>query len=292
MKDLSAKSGAQERCIDTIINFLKYVYQQDVCPEYKESVTKAWQVCEQAKSELPLCLAIICEGIGELNSAARILFCTDQIPHDATIDLADPQVSYCDKDLKYWEFDDPFIVPKGFNPALVFKSVVQHTLQNTIPLDLADKAYSIKQTYHLDVEIVDIEHPALETEPQMHDTDPRAKPVGKAFVRPCVVEDGQDNSLSRIDGGNLLEHILFEENILRLLVVGMKLQLVVCELECGFQFVKQIFDVLPSFYTFLPQELMLDYKEPELSLRPGPSEDDPEVEARALELQAKDDAKE
>ena len=305
MNDLSAREGAVDTAIATVISFLKYLLQHDVCPEYEANVKKAWEVCERAKIELPMCAAVIREAPGEFNTAARILFCTDQQPHDCTVDPAHPMDAYREKNPKYWEFQDAILVPKSFKAKFIFKSTMAFSITHFIvPWDYEAKGYAIKDTYNQDYEVVDPkDHQNVSANPEfpgegdefIHsalDKDHNLKPVGKIFVKPCVIEDGWDNRLSRADASDKVEFFLLEVHILHLLTIGMKLRLVVCELDCGFKFVKQVLDVLPSFYTFLPQELMLQYKEPKLNERPAPSVDDPDVEDRALENVACTDARE
>ena len=62
-----------------------------------------------------------------------------------------------------------------------------------------------------------------------------------------------------------------EEETLKLFKLGMKMTLKVCGLNVGLKFIKTIRRLVPSFHTYLPQELMTGYKVPEPNERPAPS---------------------
>ena len=62
-----------------------------------------------------------------------------------------------------------------------------------------------------------------------------------------------------------------EESILRLLMVGMKMTLGVCRQKSGLTFIKYTKEIMPTFWTFLPQALMFRFKDHVPSARPGPS---------------------
>jgi hypothetical protein len=51
----------------------------------------------------------------------------------------------------------------------------------------------------------------------------------------------------------------------------MKMALTIRQLDNGFRFVNNLVHIVPSFYTFLPQELMRYFKPPRANERPGPS---------------------
>ena len=73
-----------------------------------------------------------------------------------------------------------------------------------------------------------------------------------------------------------------DSSILELVSIGMKVEMVVRKLDNGFRFFDSA-GFFCSFYTYLENEKMMDYKEPVLSTRPGPTEDDPEAEERMME---------
>ncbi len=63
------------------------------------------------------------------------------------------------------------------------------------------------------------------------------------------------------DGGEEYEFWL-EDAVLDLCFVGMKLEATVRQLNCGVRYFDQIVAVYASFYTFLPNERMIGWKEP------------------------------
>ncbi|KAG9244382.1 Argonaute siRNA chaperone complex subunit Arb1-domain-containing protein [Calycina marina] len=75
------------------------------------------------------------------------------------------------------------------------------------------------------------------------------------------------------------ETFWLEDEILQHIFPSLKLEVVVCELNCGIRFIDQLTGIYPSFYAHLPQELMIDnWKEPLLNERPAPTEDNPDAE--------------
>jgi hypothetical protein len=49
-------------------------------------------------------------------------------------------------------------------------------------------------------------------------------------------------------------------------------------LNTGIRFIKTISRIVPSFYTFLPQQMMRHYKQPRDDDRPAPSVQNPEAQ--------------
>jgi hypothetical protein len=106
---------------------------------------------------------------------------------------------------------------------------------------------------------------------------PDIHPCGTITARAVVIRNGWDTTGATIppDTGKKCQFVL-EEGALRLLTVDMKLTMGVCTLNVGLKFIHYIKGILPSFYLFLPQELMFQYKEPVPNDRPSRSVHDPE----------------
>jgi len=106
------------------------------------------------------------------------------------------------------------------------------------------------------------------------------RPVGIVFFKHCFIEDGWDSPRPTVAELESCGHeaFFFEEHIVDLLGIGFKLRAIVATLNCKEKFITQVLEVLPSFYTFLPQQLMLNYKEPVDNDRAAPSVDNPDAE--------------
>ncbi|KAJ6786580.1 hypothetical protein PWT90_10633 [Aphanocladium album] len=97
----------------------------------------------------------------------------------------------------------------------------------------------------------------------------KLKPLGRAVFRTADIEDGWVHQIppERLaDDEDVV--CFFEQDILNEMTVGTKVTAQICELSSGFRFVKTLENVQPSFYTFLPQHLIKDYKPPRINDRP------------------------
>lgn len=128
----------------------------------------------------------------------------------------------------------------------------------------------------------------------------------KAWVGPGYEEedatDDEDNGVPTSTNGSVKVFYL-EHDILEYFLVGMKMEVMVHELNIGVKFFDYVAGLYCSFHTYLPNEKMLGWKEPSKSLqtmsdegltdgelipnpdpntRPPPTEDDPEAEEGAM----------
>lgn len=119
-------------------------------------------------------------------------------------------------------------------------------------------------------------------------------PVGYVGLVPTIIEDGWDSHPTLEEGRKPGKPIslYLEHAILDYLTVGMKLRLVVCETDMGLYFIKECREALPSFYVFLPQTLMLNWKPLRMNDRLPPSADDPLREERQMAAEIERDEKE
>lgn len=79
-----------------------------------------------------------------------------------------------------------------------------------------------------------------------------------------------------------IETFWIEDEILQHIFLGMKFEVVVRELNIGIKFFDQISGIFCSFYTFLPNENVVEFwKDPILNTRDPPTEDNPDAEEAA-----------
>lgn len=248
--------------IDVVHNFLKYVVQHDVCPEYADDLTAAQKVCLQAVKEVPDIEQLLELVPGDFNTAMGFLHCKKDEAGDLNYDNFNKMP---DLDPKHAQMTQAVtmsvsgVVPEPGKPPVEWPltKTVEHTfevLSITLPDAVAKAKYkSVNQhlTDYLEIQ-----------------------PCGTMTARPIIIRDGWDNAMTATipPEDDVQSSFFLEEDILKLLTVGMKLTMTVCTLgNGGYQFIKHVKDIKPSFYVFLPQELMIKYKEPVLSERPGPS---------------------
>ena len=293
--------------IDVVDNFLRYISCHDVCPEYQDDVNKARALCAQAAVELPACYSLVNSLPGDFNTACRI-FC----PADENAGL------WSDAGLAYR-------MDEGFDPLRVFLTTVAlQPLVGAKAQALADdrkklETLRVVSTEEMALELVDISQPseglvkAYAGVKVKEGATGRIQPVGLATFRHCHIQDGwvrtrpstaelaarppvsillEKNLLDMLDAKpRVAEKLGTQENFLSLvdLEAGIKLRAEVCELSCGIFFFKHVHEVYPSFYTFLPQELMFGYKEPLPNPRPAPSVENPDADEEAEMQMAADE---
>ena len=250
--------------VAVIDNFLRYVIMHDVCPEYDEQVREAIDICDKAKTELPLAANCLHQFPGQFNLACRELY---HLEHQ-----------------DIWGNTAGFQRPEHFDPGCTFAAAValQGTAQQVRCLHEGASICIVDETLcHLEVDSVSRLDPAdeedivkLEVFRTLKPPDSAQQlfvlaPIGKAVLKPCKIEDGWDyvdlwNSPSYPRGK---ETFLLDDEILARLLPGFKLVLTVCRLNIGVKFIKEVHRIHPTFHQFLPQELMMAYKAPRPSER-------------------------
>lgn len=114
----------------------------------------------------------------------------------------------------------------------------------------------------------------------------KVKPAGTMILRPSIIEHAYSNMPRPEElewAGKETEQFIVEDEVLRKVEPGMKMELVVCKLNVGVAFIKEVLDVRPTFDTLLPQSLMLTWKDPTANERPAPSVDNPGSEEKMME---------
>lgn len=246
--------------VEVVSNFLKYVVRHDVCPEYSRDLKNAQAVCEQAIIEIPAIGNLFELVPGDFNAALRALHCK-------TEDNSGQRFG------NYTEMAVPDITQAQKAKASTLAILLGHEHTK------AYHTWTVTKTIEHTFEVCKINlpnsaiHAKYKTVNDHFTNDPDIQACGTIIARPVVIKNGWDNTMTETippDAVRAYKFVL-EESILQLLTVGMKLTMGACIMDSGFTFIRYLKDIKPSFYVFLPQELMLKYKEPVLSGRPGPS---------------------
>lgn len=305
--------------IDTIQNFLRYVQHHDVCPEYADNLVQACKICDLARTELPSTGATGAEMPGDFNLACQILFCSTGKASTAPCGAAATEnLIYEEKPFdstKYQRsWDTPIIAPAYFDAERVFKAtisihepdlidrVLQHNKDPVRVVKTYEDAFAVKEIIFPTEYLINVYNGIKDSKDGKTRT---LKPIGRVVLAPTIIEDGWANhptlAAGRPDGDkDETISIYLEHSILGDLKEGMKLRLTICQLNIGaggdggggVKFIKACSDVLPTFHTFLPQTLMMNYKPNRPNDRPPPSVDDPDAEERGLFEQVEQDAEE
>ena len=246
--------------IGVVENFLRYVLHHGVCPEYEQDVKTALEACSTAREEWPAWAKLQATLPGQFHMAARELFAKK------------------DSTSNSWN-GEGVEVPEGFDATAVFYSTValmedDHTfseLFDHIPFITGefDCTLKVERVIRPNVRLVDrFRGLALDDEK----TDIPA--VGTAvFSSTDQILDEFDHPLMTAPFSEREKDIrlYFNDDVLENMRPGMRMALRLCELDTGTLFVKSIIRTVPTFYTFLPQELMKGFKEVKENERPAPS---------------------
>ena len=246
-----------DKAIAVVEDFLRYVLDHQVCPEFDADVKGALEVCKQARSEWPLLLQMEKALPGEFNLAAAQVFGVhspeDWSSHGIEKSEVDAQV-YLLSSLALLDESEHFSRLSG---------------------DLENR-YVVKE-YERTVEVTEIHPPDAELSARfqyltLNRSHLSLQPIGVArFKKATIEDDWVDPGLSSPEDDLSL---YFDQEIPDNMLVGQKMTLVLCETDTGFKFVRKINQVVPTFYTFLPQSMMRYYKAPRRLDRPELSSHD------------------
>ena len=306
--------------IDVVDNFLRYLQLHDVCPEYDEDVKASRAICELAKIELPNCLNALPRMPGQFNLACVELFCKESA-HRVFDDGLDPLLNTTATTNKDWnaahifrttvELQNKVIGSKAAQMAKEDISSIRIVRTREVELEITRLVRSprgVRERYaamvkSLAEEAEEAKQPDGDQEPKTsgedrgqeaaRDIDGSApKMAGVVITKHYSIEEGIANQ-PRPDEDELAargpEAFFLDTDVMKLLRVGMKLRVVMHELNCDINFVSVVKELLPSFHTFLPQELMVDWKEPKPNEREAPSEENPDAEEESADKEMDED---
>ena len=253
-----------EKAISVVESFLRYVLQHDVCPEYTDDVSAALQLCAVARLEWPAVDEVRMAFPGHFNLAAAELFGRQG----------------CD----FWTRHG-LSRPTDFDARRVFYAALA-LLEEPGKFDrMCEDTPVISREVYGAFEICAIDRPDAEIVRRFRSftlggESASMMTIGKATLRETTIQDEWDHPdlPTSLEDGEAIS-LYLDDAILVKLRLGMKMHLTVCELggRDGIWFVETAGMILPSFYTFLPQELMRYFKPPREDDRPAPSVHDPET---------------
>lgn len=261
--------GLIQMAVDVVSNFLNYVLHHNVCPEYTQDIMKAKEICNSAVDQITRTFQIAQDTPDDFGRACYALF-------------NGGKANYAEYD----NWDTSKRMTKGHARRVFYASVAAHDI-------LYDKVKGTTvesiQIVHQVMQHFQVEHITLPTEEQVrqylgvkdeHGDTGNIKPCGLVTAKAIDLVTGWDTGdvVGPAPGIKAQEVFIVGANVLEQLIVGMKVKLVVGILNNGVKFIKDMHDVLPTYYTFLPQELMLRYREPTHNDRPAPTTENPDVD--------------
>ncbi|KAL1902442.1 hypothetical protein Sste5346_001423 [Sporothrix stenoceras] len=307
--------GSNERLmnlgIDVVDNFLRYLQLHDVCPEYADDIKASREICKTAKVELPNLLTALPLMPGQFNLACtKLFFKDDAYSHEqmmASHDGLDPRAVLTNED---WDPEYIFRTTVAIQDLVIgtkAKKMAEADMSSIRIVNSREIEVEIVQLIWPDKELKERYAKAIEEGEKQKTEKEAAKAAEKAGDKTAdeASDEATDNIIKRA-GVIIIKHYRIEEGVanrphvsdeelqarggdaffidmdtMDLLRLGMKLRVVVHELNCDLNFVSVVKEMLPSFYLYLPQELMVDWKEPKVNDREGPSVNNPDAEAEA-----------
>lgn len=259
-----------------IHNFIQYVLAHEVCPEYEVNLRAARSICVLAETELWMINQLAAVMPGDFNKAASTLYGGFY----KGLNVEEPT----------WTTDLPQTL--GMSNAVaerIFNVAIGHlatTEQFEAMMDCKQIAYVTKTDFR-SLEVVEIVMPSQEVKYYYSGTkDTRGvagnlKPLGvlrvKNWNNPEAAEEDlteEEEAAIAAAGGSIndsvTEDFWLEEHILKLCFVGMKFECTVRELNIGVKYFDSIMGIYCSFFTYLPNERVSDWKEPRPNERPPP----------------------
>ncbi|OBS20754.1 hypothetical protein FPOA_07094 [Fusarium poae] len=253
----SSELGPMLEGISTIENFLRYVLQHNVCPEYEDDVKAAMEVCNIAAEEWPMFQELCAALPGQFNLAAAELYCPEDVSKQS------------------WSFLD-FKRPEDFDPTSVFFTAFALMDEPELFEKLTTKKPTITREFKCTLELVQTFRPSDEIVNRfeslvINDKAAYHAPVGKAIFKEGIIEDDWERQPTEWPTDEKTMTLFFDDILLSKMMPGLRMEAVVCELDAGLRFIKNIENIVPSFYVYLPQEMMRHYKEPRDDDRPARS---------------------
>ncbi|KAG5929271.1 hypothetical protein E4U53_002479 [Claviceps sorghi] len=269
---LGQLSGFEEAKLDTGIavveNFLRYVLQHDVCPEYQDDVEAALRVCQQARREWPMLNRLGADLPGLFNLGAAECSSTAEPEDWSLLSFTSPG----DMDAKT-AFLAACALCGETETLERFASGTLHAVEDYT------RTLKITHVERAPDSLVD-KFAALCIQGSSH----AVEPVGRLYLEPAVIEDDweqPDAHAQTLEGASPL-CVYLEHGLLANLLPGMKMEVRLVQLSTGIRFIKSVLRVVPTFYTFLPQQMMKHYKPVRENDRAAPSIHDPVAEEAAI----------
>jgi hypothetical protein len=280
-----SKEVIDEYC-GVIRNFLKYILYHSVCPEYTMEILEAQRICNLAQTELLAIRQASKVLPGNYNKAVSTL----TGGHYENLYISNIK----------WTKDFGDTPPPGMSideAERIFKTAI--TLVGTSEqfdavLERKTMPRLIKSEARF-LEVVGIIFPddmmkyRFSRVKDIHGDIGRIQPLGVLQVKnwnnpeagneDLTVEEEAELDTARANPVDTpVEEFWLEELILEECFIGMKFGATVRELDIGVKYFDTMMGVYCSFFTYLPNECMVDWKTPRPNMRSPPTVDNPETQ--------------
>ncbi|KAK0120671.1 hypothetical protein ONS96_010872 [Cadophora gregata f. sp. sojae] len=255
---------------NVIRNFLNYILQHAVCPEYTKEVMAARLICDLAEKELWYIKQLALDLPGDFNASASTLY--------------GGRFQAISLDNATWLGDGETF---GVNPGLstlqaerIFKTGIAFAGTDELFVETMKADVHIVKTEAKCFEVCGVERASLQSiEEYATIKDHEGKPgfmkaLGVIMFKPWEGPGYDEEDLSEAEAEaakvafeksrETIESFWLEDELLQYCFVGMKMEVVVRELNIGVKFFDEIKGLYCSFHTVLSNEKMVGWKEPGL----------------------------
>ncbi|KAK4544407.1 hypothetical protein LTR36_004298 [Oleoguttula mirabilis] len=251
-------------------NFYNYLLYHDVCPEYADQLHAAREVCDLAEAELAK-LAVVDQCLpGAFNAACSTLYQGSYagLKRTAASAAAD------DDDAGWIHVGENIGLSEG-EAIIIFKAGIaaygtdeQYAKVATASVDGRPGLKVVSQE-KLGLEVVAIVLPEGEVK-EMYDAqkrsygyvDPMGKLICKRWNVPYAPPSDLPARLTNVAANEQTLEFLVEAEVLAHCYLGIKMEVIVKELDIGVKWIDSVDAVFPSFYTYLPNERIRKWTEP------------------------------
>ncbi|KAL8906996.1 MAG: hypothetical protein Q9207_001682 [Kuettlingeria erythrocarpa] len=250
---------------NVIRNFLNYLLHHDVCPEYKHQILAARAVCDLTDKELPMVMKAQNLLPGNFQTACSEIFGgTFQGVHGNVPGWDDNAVRLIgmSEDLAKQTFRVG--MSTHVSDAVASSYMDQNEKNNLTTARSYDTGLEITKLIPASAEV----NAFYQQHPAAKGLKPLGQLVAKTWVPPYqlprdLTEEEKADEEGRPGRLATTHNFLVEDYVLETCFVGMKLEVTVREMSFGLEFFDAVSAVLCSFYTLLPNELMLGWRIPE-----------------------------
>ncbi|KAL9597136.1 MAG: hypothetical protein Q9219_005358 [cf. Caloplaca sp. 3 TL-2023] len=266
---------------NVIRNFLNYLLHHNVCPEYDAQILHARAVCDQTEKELPMVMRTQSNFPGDFQTACSEIFGGS---FQGTCGQNIGWTSSCQGSAGI----SPEVAMKTFKAGMATHAsddLARTYMEQSKTLDI-----TAVKVYNTGLEVSELVRASKEVKdfykghPAAKGLKPLGRLIAKTWELPYKLPRDLTDEERAAEGASAkaveTHSFLVEDYVLETCFVGMKFEATVREMSFGLKYFDTVAGVFCSFYTLLPNELMIGWRVPEAEPLPYRVKNDP---TKALE---------
>ena len=269
--------------VGIIRNFLNYLLYHDVCPEYRDQIEASRKLCDQAQRELWQIAQLQPLVPGTFNMACSEIF--GGVFQGVHNDMDDGWMTNEDKERMNIGIS-PQRARQVFKIGLAAHATDEQLLK--YKAEMSGQLFKVVSTEEVSLEITSSvlgcsisDTQSLYAQDEAKDLPILGKLRARAWNNPGAADEDltkeEEVALEANPPSTREYEFWLEDEVLKHILVGMKFQATVKQLSFGIYYFDAISGIHCSFFTILPNELMLGWKEIEKEwLLPRPGNDEKE----------------